>query len=253
MDTSINIALLVFALVGSLTAFVGETLDKHKTGTLKRVTVVGWVSATCFIAAFALGVAKEVRERWSSERNEARTVMAEQRAVRAEQQLADAGIRLREVDQRLVETTKALAVAESKIDAVKPSVAKVVSTMTQDIPKEYDDGWFNLNGQSEIVPRSARTEESLRLFGGDNFEYHSYCRGGALEEPAAVVGLYLEAGTRRYLLDGREGNWQIAGPKGIPLPVRVKNPRQATCNVKWRVMSTVRVRANAQLKVALEQ
>ncbi len=232
MDTLINILLLLVSFAGALTAFTGDTLNKNAATVYGRITRVGWFSILLLLIAFNIGIWKELREQDKGKVQEAKAKEQYERAMRAEQQLA---------------------IAQAKIDALKPAVVKAVSTMTQDIPKEYDDGFMNLNSQPEAALMSNRSKDTLKLYGGDDFEYHCYCGNGSLATPASVSGLYLKVGTRGYPLESNGGTWRIAGPAGQALEGRIINPGRAKCDIKYIVRSTVRTRSKQQLTDALQE
>jgi hypothetical protein len=258
MEILVNVALLTVGVAGALTAFAGETIDNAADGDakspLRRVTGVGWTSIILLLVAFSLGVVKEIGAARTSAAKDRATDDAEKRRVRAEQELADANGRLKDVSTRLFETTDALVAARARMDALKPEVIKAVATLTQDIPRAVDDGWLNLRGVDEVRPRSNRTRSPLVLYGGDDFEYHSYCYGGtSFESPSPIPGVYLQAGTRRYILDQDHGAYRIVGPAGEPLTVKIVNPSRQNCNMKWEIKSTVQPRSRALLDSALAQ
>lgn len=255
METFLGLALLAVGFAGALTAFAGDTVDKNASGKtyISRITRVGWVSIILLTAAFGVGAAKELADRAADNAKQARAAEAEKRTAIAQQQLADANQRLRQVEVRLEKATGDLAVAQAKLDGVKPAIVKAVGTMTQDIPQVYDDGFLDLEGRQTVEPISLRSHRRLELYGGDDFEYHCYCTRALYEEPSSVSGLSLEVGRRRYLLDGRNGTWRIAGPAGVPMHASIVNSSRARCNLKWSVKSTVRVRSQRQLASALAQ
>jgi hypothetical protein len=61
MDLLLNVLLLVSSLTAALAAFGGETWVKSSEPLWDRITLRGWIAATCFALSFALGVTKEIR------------------------------------------------------------------------------------------------------------------------------------------------------------------------------------------------
>jgi hypothetical protein len=240
VDIIINVALITLAFGGALLAFAGKTVDdlEPENSILERITRIGWISIVLLTCAFALGIIKEVRERRASETAELKTAAAERQAALIRQQLADANVRLQDVDAKLLASVSRLAVVQERLDVAEKTIVTAVGKAAEGIPRVYDDGFVNLEGRYRNEPVSVRNSRQLRLFGGDDFEYHSYCQGADFEEPAPILGLYLEVDRRRYPLEGRTGVWRIAGPTGVPMRAQIVNSTRSRCNVKWSVKST---------------
>lgn len=104
MDLAINVLLLVSALIGSGTAFLGETLKKGPTTSpWKRIAPVGYAAIACLLFSFALGVWKEVRERAANTAQEEKTShadierrKAEEHVIQLQEQVADSQEKINE-------------------------------------------------------------------------------------------------------------------------------------------------------------
>lgn len=268
MDAALNVALLLLGLVGALLAFAGETLNKDATSWRRRVTKVGWTSIALLLAAFTVGVIKEVRQyradQASSLRNEqldreAREAIAAR--IRLENDLGRANDQLLGTRRELGGALSELSAAQAKLDALEPALVKAMYKFTERIPRESDYAFISLSRASIRTPISSETRKNLMLYGGDEVEYHTFCRPTShtisvpdgpfgerrnLDFPLPVVGLSLRAGRRQYPLSETHGTIRIAGPIGEAMAVEILNPNESTCDVKLIVRSADRTRARQQ-------
>ena len=176
MGLLINVALLTFGFVGTLSAFGGETWRSTDEPLRKRITKRGWLSLGCLILALSLGVTKEVQNnRASGEEARKRLVL--------EQQLGDTRQRLEAANEALQNISK----------NVRP------------IPRL-------VNSEGLHIPPGDKSPLRRAVFGGDKIEYFGDCRGlvlnvGSRSYPLNTAsGVLLVEGTLGQPMEAAIGN-----------------------------------------------
>jgi hypothetical protein len=229
MDTTINVVLLFLGLGGALTAFIGDTIQKSPDTTHRRITAIGWVSIILLLAAFGLGVFKQVR----THRNETRMAKKASAAAKAQQR----------AEAELQAVTKSLSAATDRLATSQQQLREA----TRDISMDQDEGYIDLRGYASLMARSARTGEQLAVYPGDEFQYYSFCPSGGYYKATPTEGLALLVEDRLYPLNERSGNVRIAGAVGRRLLATIINPVRERCHLKFVIRSTPRNRASSAI------
>ncbi|SHJ40879.1 hypothetical protein [Pseudomonas luteola] len=236
IDLLINIALLALGFLGALVAFGGETWEKSNAPLLKRITARGWLSISFLTGALLIGVLKEIR-------SNASLAVATRNEETLRQNLGTATAQLASMHEKLTLTRQRLA-------ALEPSMLDAMYRLTERIERESDFAYVALRGRVS-TPISSETGTPLKLYGGDEFEYHTFCQNGSFRIPSGR-SLILEVGSQRYPMSS-EGRIRILGPIGVAMPAMIFNASGvAGCSVKIIVRSTDRTRNQKQFRDLLE-
>lgn len=259
MDIAINIILLLAGFVGAIVAIGGDTWHKGEESLLKRITNRGWLSIFILSLTLSLGVVKELRSLESQKELVASRELAEKK-------LDEATTSLLTSQQGLAEANQKLEKAQQSLASIEPDILEGMFQLTERIPREQDFAFADVNGQSRIIPRSSETRGPLKLFGGDVFEWHHFCRypenasfrnrelDQLLNNRRPFRPFVLDTGFRKYELPGKEGELRISGPIGQELNAVIENPTEfRNCGFKIVVRSTDRTRTQSQFEPLLRK
>lgn len=237
---AVNLALVTLGFVGAIVAIGGETWAKGSQPVLKRITRRGWVAIACLLGTLSLGVIKEIQ--------------VQQRSRASHEAEASLRRRLDRATSKLETVSGDFAKARRKLERIEPSLVSAMATLTARIPRESDFAFVSFRGRSTETPISSETRSSLRLYGGDEFEFHHFCD----ERPGLPFGgstgrpLVLRTPLREYTLAGNGGRVRISGPIGEAMPATIINgPRYSDCGMKVIIHSTDRTRYDTFVKSVL--
>jgi hypothetical protein len=206
MELFLNITLVITGFMFSISAIGGDTYNKGSQPLLERITKRGWLSIICLLLTLGCGVAKEYLSAKKS-------VAAENTIGMLSHQLS-----VSETEQHAYQDT-ILVLQRQLQEATATKLAKAMYDLTSRIPHEMDFAIVNFDGGKEETPISSESQSPLLLYGGDEFEYHLFCR-----EDLSKVDLKLIAGERTYPISTDNGTIRIMGPIGIPLRCHISNP-----------------------------
>ncbi len=259
MDVGINIVLLLAGFIGAIVAIGGDTWHKGEGSIIKRITNRGWLSIFILSLTLSLGVVKEFRSHQSQKDLVVSRQLAEKKLKEATASLLTSQASLSEANNRLEK-------AQRSLSSIEPDILEGMFQLTERIPREQDFAFADVNGQSRVVPRSSETRGPLKLFGGDVFEWHHFCRypenasfrNGELDRMLnnrrSFRPFVLDTGFRRYELSGKEGEIRISGPIGQELDAIIENPTKFEgCGFKIVVRSTDRTRTQSQFEPLLRK
>lgn len=121
----INILLIIFGSIATLSVFGGDAWTQTDEAIHKRVTLRGWISLFCLATTLTLGVMKEIQSE-----KEATEVDAEKR--KAVEALSLANEKLREITQKLTETKDELIKTKHELKAGRNE--SLIATLSLALP-----------------------------------------------------------------------------------------------------------------------
>ncbi|SFN21859.1 hypothetical protein SAMN05428949_1980 [Chitinophaga sp. YR627] len=150
---AINILLAIFGLTATLAAFGGDTWIEGEAPLIKRITERVWVLLFCLLAAFVLGITKEIDN------------YQEQKESKSE-------------NKKLL--TQLTTLRDSIAATVNDATSQIIGSncegleaafrLAANIPRECDDCVLNLDGrESTSIP--GRKTDLMELYWGDEFEF----------------------------------------------------------------------------------
>ena len=229
----IHICLAIFGIGATLSAFGGETWVKGEEKLISRVTHRGWFSLTFLLAAFALGVTKEVivhneaesialkNKKLQSENQQQRDRIEElvSETVHLQEILNKSANDLDEVAGNLGETTE--QIGQQQLASIEAAFALAIKS-----PRETDDAVVHLRGQREtLIP--SRHYDHMQLYWGDQFHFVVMSYGASNEQLAT---LKLQVGPQTYPLHDGSGSGffektlRIYGDSPNPMTAAILNP-----------------------------
>jgi FtsZ-binding cell division protein ZapB len=268
----LNLLLALLGLTATLAAFGGETWRKGEEPLRQRITSRGWVSVFCLLAAFSLGIVKEVRSNAEQEQAARHSAQQQQKAARENQRVKAENQQLsqhiRGLKGQISSMQKALDSSTLKIGRstarIESSTATVVRSnceglenafkLAARIPRDYDDCVVHLLGR----PREAllsRRSDNLELYWGDEFEYTFIPDDAYHGRLADLRSLKLLVGGRAYELHPDtarfyySGHLRIYGSSPQPMSAVILNPKQLTgIGIKIFVRSTDATRGQQEFR-----
>lgn len=252
MDVAINLILLLAGFIGAIVAIGGDTWHKGEESILRRITNRGWLSIFILALTLSLGIVKEFRFNENEKNLVTSRKLAEEKLEKATASLIEANHKLENVQRSL--------------SSIEPDILEGMFQLTERIPREQDFAFASVNGQERVIPKSSETRRPLKLFGGDVFEWHHFCRYP--ENAPSQIGPFgitrnngerykpfiLDTGFREYRLSGSSGQIRISGPIGQELEAIIKNPANFNnCGFKIVVRSTDRTRSKSQFEPLLRK
>ena len=120
----INICLAIFGIGATLSAFGGDTWTKGEEKLIFRVTHRGWFSLTFLVAAFALGVTKEVTVHNEAESN----ALKQEKLQRENQQQRD---RIEELVSETADLQEKLDKSAKDLDEVAGNLGETTEQIGQ--------------------------------------------------------------------------------------------------------------------------
>lgn len=235
---AINIFLAFFGFLGTLSAFGGDTWIKGNHPLIKRITKRGWLSLTCLVLAFGMGIYKEILINKISGEKDQKNEILEQKItsltdsltlVRNDLKLASS--RIENAGERVQESINQFG--EQSIVQIEEAFKLAV-----DMEKEYEDWVVNLNGRNRIVIPGRKTNP-MELYWGDTFEYTFMDNNfkGTISELKTVK---LKVLGKTYDLHNGEGsvfkhgNVRIYGNTPKPMVGTIVNPNKLE-NIKIKI------------------
>lgn len=235
MELFLNVTLLITGFLFSIAAIGGDKYLKGNEPLYRRITRRGWLSIACLILTLSCGVAKEYL---SAKKSAAAgiTISSLSNQLKASDTLQ------RAYQDTILSLQRQLQKAATTLEEIQPRLTKTMYELTSRIPREIDFAIINFGGKIKEIPISSESHSQLRLYGGDEFEYHMFC-GQQIDK----LTLSLTAGDRTYPLYSENATIRIMGPIGIPLDCYVNNPLSVQgCGMKIIIRSTDATRVRAK-------
>ena len=250
---AINIFLAIFGLIGTLSAFGGRTWNDGAEPLMERITKRGWLSLSCLIVAFSLGVAKEIKtykisQQKDKENNELSMELTSLKdslnVVRG--QLIDASSKIHETGIKIDQSVSSFG--EQSVLQLEEAFKLAV-----DIPIEYDDWVITLNG-APVTKIPGRKTNPMELYWGDIFEY-TFIDDGYSDEPELLESVKLRIANEEYDLHNggasvfEHGEIRIYGNTPHAMTGEILNPYELeNIKIKIFVRSTDASRGQEEFK-----
>jgi len=251
--TVLNILLALLGLTGTLSAFGGETWRKGDEPLLTRITRRGYLSLSCLLLAFILGVTKEI-----TIKREKDLASSEQKLTAAENRRLHASIKgLR--DSLVTSTgviTKSTNTIVLKVDSLESGNCNGIEQafkMAVNIPREYDDYVVHIYGQERLVV-PGRITQPMEIYWGDTFEY-TFFPNDYKGNPGDLESIKLEVAGTIYRLHMssssvfEHGSVRIYGSSPKPMKAYILNPKNISgVGIKIFVSSTDATRGQEEFR-----
>jgi hypothetical protein len=226
---ALNLALAVFALVGSLAAFGGDTWEKGTAPVLRRVTGRGWVALVCLLLAFLLGGIKEILLHRESRAEAAIKQALESENKKQQEEIARQLRVIGGLQAQLESSANSLSSTTERIGGQQLASIEAAFSIAIKAPRETDDAVVHLRG-NPVVPIPSRYNPEMQLYWGDQFHFVLMPEGDV--PVSELASLKLEVGERTYPLhDGTgsgffERTLRIYGKSPRPMLARILNPNR---------------------------
>ena len=244
----LNVAISALALASTLAAFGGETWRRGTEPFIERVTIRGWLSLTCLLVAFALGLLKEERANAAQSASTARESELTDNVKRLGGELSEKTTELSQIQGRLENTQSALEVNVQNLSDARFMRLEIEFQSLSAVNKQYFHGltYLRRTGSQDVIDDSGHP---LVIYAGDAIS-------AVLDaKPSSIVGLQI--GSESYQLDppsslgARTTQFAAKGNHSEAMTVRIINPEKASGSIKWFVTANTTVRQDQEFKKLL--
>lgn len=226
----LNLGIILLGLAGSLAALGGDAWKNGDKPALKRVTGRGWIAILCLSAAFLLGGARELAHHRSSLKNAAAKATLQEKIALQQEQIARQLTKIGDLEN-LVEASAEKLPPRTERTAKEHLLVSIENAfkLAAELPRETDEAFISLRGQSSVRIPSLHNEQML-LYQGD--QIHVVLMLFHARPTSELTSLRLKAGDREYPLhDGTGGAFfkktlVIAGDSSSPMAASLLNPRR---------------------------